>query len=79
VEVNNDGELLVNGHVKQEEIFYSTFPLDGDVTYPYTVPEGSYFVLCDYRTASLDSRSYGAIAQSSLDGKVITVLRRRGI
>jgi signal peptidase I len=79
VEVNNDGELLVNGHVKQEEIFYSTFPLDGDVTYPYTVPEGSYFVLCDFRTSSDDSRSYGAVPKEDLDGKIITILRRRGI
>jgi signal peptidase I len=79
VEVSEDGELIINGNVQQEEIFYPTDPQDGDVTYPYTVEEGSYFVLCDYRTISFDSRTYGAIAKKDLDGKVITVLRRRGI
>jgi signal peptidase I len=49
------------------------------VTYPYTVGEDSYFILCDYRTAGVDSRSYGAVQQDELDGKVITLLRRRGV
>jgi signal peptidase I len=53
--------------------------LVGGVSFPYTVEEGSYFVLCDFRTASVDSRSYGTIPQSDLAGKVITLLRRRGI
>jgi signal peptidase I len=79
VEVTEDGQLWVNGNVQQEEIFYPTEPQEGDVTYPYTVEEGSYFVLCDYRTISFDSRTYGAIPKKDLDGKVITVLRRRGI
>jgi signal peptidase I len=79
VEVTEDGQLLVNGNVQQEEIFYPTEPEVGDVIYPYTVEEGSYFVLSDYRTISLDSRKYGAISKKDLDGKVITVLRRRGI
>jgi signal peptidase I len=79
VEVNEEGQLLVNGNVQQEEIFYPTEPQDGDVTYPYTVEEDSYFVLCDYRTIGFDSRTYGAIPRSTLDGKIITVLRRRGI
>jgi signal peptidase I len=74
-----EGQLVVNGNVEQEEIFYQTYPQDGEITYPYTVPENSYFVLCDFRTNGFDSRTYGAIPQSDLDGKVITVLRRRGI
>jgi signal peptidase I len=79
VEVTEDGQLIINGNVQEEEIFYPTEPQEGDVTYPYTVDEGSYFVLCDYRTISFDSRTYGAISKKDLDGKVITLLRRRGI
>jgi signal peptidase I len=79
VELNADGLLVVNGNVEQEEIFYTTEAVPNDIEYPYTVPEDSYFVLCDFRTASIDSRTYGAIPQRNLDGKVITVLRRRGI
>jgi signal peptidase I len=79
VEVNDNGQLLVNGNVQQEEIFYSTDSLTDGVTYPYTVEEDSYFVLGDYRTVSIDSRSYGAVSNKDIDGKVITIFRRRGI
>jgi signal peptidase I len=79
VEVNEDGELLVNGNVQAEEIFYVTEPEPAGVDYPYTVPENSYFLLCDFRTAGVDSRYYGAVSQSDFDGKVITLLRRREI
>jgi signal peptidase I len=79
VELDEDGQLLVNGNVQQEEIFYPTEPQGSDISYPYTVEEDSYFVLCDFRTVGFDSRTYGTISKSTLDGKVITVLRRRGI
>jgi signal peptidase I len=79
VEMNEDGQLLVNGNIQEEEIFYPTEAIKNDILYPYTVEADSYFVLCDYRTAGVDSRTYGTIPQSTLDGKIITVLRRRGI
>jgi signal peptidase I len=79
VEVTEDGQLLVNGNVQSEEIFYLTEPDTPGVTYPYTVEADSYFVLCDFRTASQDSRSYGAIPAEDIYGKVITILRRREI
>jgi type IV secretory pathway protease TraF len=43
------------------------------------VEEGSYFLLCDYRTGSSDSRAFGAIAKGDIDGKVIAILRQREI
>jgi signal peptidase I len=80
VDLNADGQLVVNGNVQEEEVFFATEPDEnGEVTFPYTVEADSYFVLCDYRIASVDSRSFGTIPQSDLDGKVVTVLRRRGI
>jgi signal peptidase I len=80
VDLSDDGELMINGNVEEEdEIFYRTDPEGIDITYPYTVDEDSYFLLCDFRTGAEDSRSYGAISQSDLEGKVITVLRHRGI
>jgi signal peptidase I len=79
VEVTEDGRLFVNGNEQIEEIFYPTEAQEGDVTYPYTVEEDSYFVLCDHRTFGSDSRTYGTVARKDLDGKIITVLRRRGI
>jgi signal peptidase I len=80
VDINEDGELLVNGSIQEEEIFYQTEKLDSDVTYPYKVAENSYFLLCDFRTSSVDSRDYGALSESDIDGEVLSILlRRRGI
>ena len=79
VELGENGDLLVNGNVQNEEIFYPTYlPADG-IILPCQVPQGSVFLLCDFRTAGTDSRSYGAVEMQELDGKVITILRRRGI
>jgi signal peptidase I len=79
VDVSEDGYLVINGNIKQEEVFYATEAKAGGIELPYTVPEDSYFLLCDYRTASADSRIYGAISQKDMVGKVITLLRRRSI
>lgn len=77
--ITEDGQLMVNGNVQDEEIFYPTEETPGGVSYPYIVESGSYFLLCDFRTAGSDSRSFGAIVKKDFDGKVITILRRRGI
>lgn len=79
VDVNDDGELLVNGNVQSEEIFYPTQITEGQTSLPCTVPDGAVYLLCDFRTNGTDSRSYGPVQISDLDGKVITILRRRGI
>jgi signal peptidase I len=80
VELTDDGQLMVNGNIQNEEIFYVTF--EGafqDTEFPYTVEADSYFVLSDFRTDGYDSRNFGAVSRKDLDGKVITLLRRRGI
>jgi signal peptidase I len=83
VDLTDEGQLVVNGNVQEEEdIYYITEPRSNDgISFPYTVEEGSYFVLDDYRTAGAesDSRRYGAISKKNLEGKVMALLRRRGI
>jgi signal peptidase I len=79
VELGEDGQLIVNGNVQSEDIYYPTYEVPDSITYPYTVDQGSYFVLCDYRTMGDDSREFGALALKDIKGKVITVIRRRGI
>ena len=76
--LDDSGELRVNGTLHTGEILYATYPAEG-LTYPYTVPEGCLFVLCDYRTQGQDSRHFGAVPADSVAGKVITLLRRRGL
>lgn len=80
VDLSTDGKLIVNGNVEEEdEIFYQTESEGMEITYPYTVDEDSYFLLCDFRTGSSDSRTYGAFSQDVIEGKVISVFRHRGI
>ena len=67
------GTVMVNGEVLQED--YSAEPtyLGYDVEFPYTVPEGTVFVMGDNRNASLDSRStyVGCIDERDILGKVL--------
>lgn len=79
VDITEEGQLLVNGSVQDEEIFYPTEALEGGVSLPCEVPDQSFFLLCDFRTNGTDSRSYGPVNKDELDGKVMTILRRRGI
>ena len=89
--LDDSGTLLVNGAAQSGEILYPTYPRDtgenagnggnsgngGALTYPYTVPQDCVFVLGDYRTQSRDSRDFGAVPLSDIQGKVISLLRRR--
>lgn len=78
VQLDDSGSLLVNGTDQSGEILYPTYAKDG-ITYPYAVLEGQVFVLGDYRTQAKDSRDFGAISLKNVQGKVITILRRRGL
>ena len=78
VTLDDSGTLLVNGTVQSGEILYPTYA-EGELEYPYVVPEGCVFVLGDYRTQTVDSRTLGAVPMGDVRGKVITILRRRGL
>lgn len=79
VMMDEEGVLTVNDAVQSGEILYPSYPREGGMAYPYTVPEGCVFVMGDYRTQTLDSRDFGAIELERVEGKVITILRRRGL
>ncbi|MDK8179254.1 signal peptidase I [Paenibacillus sp. UMB4589-SE434] len=67
------GKLLVNGSEQIEPYVSSpTFPVQ--VQFPIVVPEDAVFVLGDNRGNSKDSRVFGAIPLSLVEGKVITRL-----
>jgi signal peptidase I len=78
VELSDDGQLLVNGNVESQEVFFSTERSEDGIYFPYYLPDGCYFILGDFRSNSYDSRDFGLVPQSNLSGKVITLLRRRG-
>lgn len=75
---NGDSEnveyfLYRNGELVEEPFLGEPMMTAGDQDYPYTVEEGSFFVMGDNRNASSDSRrsSIGAIAKKDLVGRVI--------
>lgn len=78
VTISDSGSLLVNGTTQSGEILYPTYAKEG-LEYPYRVPEGQVFILGDYRTNAEDSRDHGAVSMENVKGKVITILRRRGL
>lgn len=78
ITIDDTGNLLVNGTTQGGEIAFATFAEDTSL-YPFKVPENSVFVLGDYRTQTLDSRNFGPIPSDDVEGKVISLLRRRGI
>ena len=80
VEVTEDSELKVNGSIVIENDIYYKTPRYGDyVSYPLTLAEDTYFILCDYREGAKDSRYFGPVREKEIKGKVITVIRSSGL
>ena len=78
VMMDDSGNLVINGTTQGGEIMYPTYAKEG-TEYPYRVSEGMVYVLGDYRTQTQDSRDFGPIPLDNIQGKVITIVRRRGV
>lgn len=78
VTLDDSGTMLVNGTVQSGEVIYPSYAKEG-LEYPYTVPDGCVFIMGDNRNQCEDSRDFGPVPMESLRGKVITILRRRGL
>lgn len=77
VEVTDAALLRINGSLVAEPDIYETTPrYDSDVTYPLTLADGEYFILCDAREGAPDSRQYGPVEAGEIAGRVIAILRR---
>ena len=78
VQISTNGSVTVNGVTESEEILYPTYTR-GDLLNITYVQSGTLYVLGDYRTNTEDSRDFGPIPLDSVEGKVISILRRRGL
>lgn len=78
INMDDSGIWQVNGTTQGGEILYPTYAVEG-IEYPYRVPPHCIFVLGDYRTTAADSRVFGPVSMDDVEGKVITILRRRGL
>ena len=68
------GTVEVNGKVLEEDYIAEPTYLGYDVEFPYTVPEGTVFVMGDNRVVSADSRVVGPFSRSQIVGKGVLVL-----
>jgi len=79
VDITESG-LVINGALQQEpEIYQKTERYEEGGEFPLLVPEGQVFVLGDKRGGATDSRIYGCVEIAETLGKVMTVVRNRGI
>ena len=73
VNIDDMGFVSVNGAAVNEPHVMERAKGDGDVSFPYTVPNDRYFVMGDRRTVSVDSRNsvIGAIEKDQIVGKIM--------
>lgn len=79
VDMTENGQLVVNSSVQQEEIFLPTCKEGRKTSFPVTLRKGEVFVLGDNRISASDSRDFGPVAIKDIKGKVISLFRRRGL
>jgi len=80
IDIDNDGNLIADGHVVDEKIVYKTYKdKNSNIKFPYSIPNDEYLVLGDFRMSSVDSRNFGAIKKDQIKGTVINLLRSRDL
>lgn len=73
VDIQEDGTVSVDGKVLDEPYVLDKALGSCDLTLPYQVPEGKYFLMGDHRATSVDSRhsSVGCIERDAIVGRII--------
>ncbi len=80
VEVTDDAHLKINNStVVETDIFYKTPKYGDEVSYPLTLEDDEYFILCDFRDGAKDSRYFGPVSQKEIKGKALMVIRRSSL
>ena len=80
VDINGSGDLMINGHVEDEQSYFKTKEAeDSQIQFPYTIEPGKVFVIGDYRKESQDSRIFGAVDKTEIKGKVLSILRTKNV
>ena len=78
IEIDNSGYLRLNGAQISQAVAV-TPEQQGDITSTYRVPTGSFFMLNENLDSMEDSRTFGAIYEKDIKGKIVGLLRTRSI
>lgn len=73
VDIREDGTVLVDQVVLEEPYLQEKALGICDLEFPYQVPEGTYFLMGDQRSTSVDSRhsTVGCITEEEIVGKIV--------
>lgn len=71
VDIDNDlGVLIINNKEEKNQNGKTVSDPEG-IKYPIYVAEEEYFVLCDNRSYTIDSRRFGCVQKQNIIGKII--------
>lgn len=77
VDINEEGQLIVNGQAQARDNQAIILSERGTVTYPVQVAQDEVFVLNDNDENTTDSRTLGPLQNSQIVGKLLMIMRRR--
>lgn len=70
IDIEN-GMIYINGQILHEPYIIESWNVKGNISYPFKIPENTYFVMGDNRDYSADSRfqDVGTVQKSEIFGK----------